>query len=435
MSTITTPLADARPSITTRTWSRRTSFWLVIGAQVLLLAASNFATPLFPIYERQYGFGSATVTLLFSVYVAALIPAMLTLGRITDRVGRRPALVAGVAITAISSLAFAGARNVGWLFAGEIIYGVAAGLVMSASAVTIRELHPRQHAGSGALAAMVAAAAGLTLGPLVSGVLASLTPWPTVAPFVLDIVLAAALALALLRIPETRPDVPAPATKPPVLHVPPAIRRPWVAAALASATAWMLMGWILGLSPSFLHEQLGVHVTQPVVAGLFAAVVVATNGATQLVLRRHHGKVPALRLGIALLVLGLTVFAVSPHAGGLLVAVLGGMIAGIGGGLVQPSTMATIQGIAPDHARGGVTSAFLSASYLAMSLPVVAAGLGASAAGVDLGTISWWYLATLTAVAVAALVASRSTARRERPATDGHGARHEHFLGTRYVPQ
>ena len=145
-----------------------------------MLAASNFPTPLFPIYAQRYHFGAATVTLLFSVYVAALIPAMLTLGRITDRVGRRPALVAGMAITAVSSVAFAAARNVGWLFAGEIIYGIAAGLVMSATTVTIRELHPKQHAGSGALAAMVAVAAGLTLGPLVSGALATVTSSPTV---------------------------------------------------------------------------------------------------------------------------------------------------------------------------------------------------------------------------------------------------------------
>jgi len=72
------------------TWSRRTSLRLAVATQVLVLAASNFPTPLF-------------------VYVAALIPAMLTLGRITDRVGRRPALVAGMAITTISSLAFAAA--------------------------------------------------------------------------------------------------------------------------------------------------------------------------------------------------------------------------------------------------------------------------------------------------------------------------------------
>lgn len=76
-----------------------------------MLAASNFPTLLFPIYAHRYHFGAATVTLLFSVYVAALIPAMLTLGRITDRVGRRPALVAGMAITAVSSVAFCETRK------------------------------------------------------------------------------------------------------------------------------------------------------------------------------------------------------------------------------------------------------------------------------------------------------------------------------------
>ena len=39
---------DARPE--RRTWSRRTSFWLVVATQVVVLAASNFPTPLFPIY-------------------------------------------------------------------------------------------------------------------------------------------------------------------------------------------------------------------------------------------------------------------------------------------------------------------------------------------------------------------------------------------------
>ena len=42
----------------TATWSLRTSFWLVVAAQVLLFAGSNLPTPLFPFYEQRYGFGS-----------------------------------------------------------------------------------------------------------------------------------------------------------------------------------------------------------------------------------------------------------------------------------------------------------------------------------------------------------------------------------------
>jgi MFS family permease len=385
-----------------------------------VLAASNFPTPLFPIYAQRYHFGPATVTLLFSVYVAALIPAMLTLGRITDRVGRRPALVAGMAITAISSAAFAAAQNVAWLFAGEIIYGVAAGLVMSATTVTIRELHPKQQAGRGALVAMVAVAAGLTLGPLVSGVLATVGPSPTVTPFVLDIVLAAALALALLGIPETRPGNDGDRVRAPALHVPASIRHRWAATTLASAPGWMFMGWILGLSPSFLHEQLGIHISQPIAAGLFASAVVFINGLTQVILRRHHESAAMLRFGVALIPIGLLIFALSAHTGGLVVALVGGMLGGIGGGVVQPNTMATVQAIAPDHARGGVTSAYLSMSYLALSIPVVVAGLAASVIRLDLATVATWYAAATAALAAAAIVASFAIASRPEPVNDVH---------------
>ena len=186
-------------------WSLRTSFVLVVAAQIVLFAGSNLPTPLFPIYEHRYGFGSGVVTLLFSSYVAVLIPALILLGPVADRIGRRPLIAAGIALTTVSSAAFAAARGVGWLFAGEIIYGVGSALVMSCVSIAIRELHPAQHVVKASLAASVAMAAGLTLGPLTSGILAEVTPWPTASPYVLDIALAALLAVALLRIPETRP--------------------------------------------------------------------------------------------------------------------------------------------------------------------------------------------------------------------------------------
>jgi MFS family permease len=398
-----------------RVWSGRTSFGLVIAAQVLLLAASNFPTPLFPIYEHRYGFSSGVVTLLFGVYVLAVIPTMLTLGRLADRVGRRPVLVAGIAISAVSSLAFAFARNVGWLFAGEIVYGVAAGLVMSCVSVTIRELHPTQSAAGGALAATLAAAAGLALGPLVSGLLATVTPWPTVTPYALDIVLAAVLASALLRIPETRPiGAGAPARRAPIFQVPAEIRKAFVATALAGCTSWMITGWVFGLGPSFLHEKLGVHITQPVVAGMFAALMVTSNGAAQIALR-HRGTTIALRNGLILTAAGLAVIASSAPAHSLAVALLGAVIAGSGAGAVQMTTMATILRIAPAHARGGVTSAFLSLCYVAMSVPVVIAGLSADRVG--LGVVTGWYLVGLVALVTAALIAGRGQWRAPQAET------------------
>ncbi|MDQ1541489.1 MAG: hypothetical protein QOH29_2215 [Actinomycetota bacterium] len=396
-----------------RVWSLRTSFWLVVAAQVLLFAGSNFPTPLFPIYEHRYGFGSGMVTLLFGVYVVGLVPTLLLLGRVADRVGRRPVLVAGIAITVLSSVAFAAAQNVGWLFAGEIIYGIGGGLVMSSVAVAIRELHPKQHIAGGALAASVSAAAGLTLGPLVSGLLAWLTPWPTVSPYVLDIVLATALAHALVRIPETRPVAPTPTERGRVFHIPSDIRPTFLATALAGAASFMVVGWVFAMSPSYLHEQLHVQITQPVVAGLFAALVVFTNGGSQLVLRRQQSAL-ALRTSLVGVVIGMGVMAASTLVNSLAVAIIGGVIAGAGAGVAQMNAMATIQRIVPMHARGGVTSTYFTLCYSAMSVPVIIAGELADRFG--LGAVTAGYFVALTLLVGAALVLAHRLV--ETPATD-----------------
>src|SRR6516165_7240687 len=103
------PSAPVAPTSrpTRRHWSARTSFWLVVGAQVLLFAGSNFPTPLFPLYEERFRFGSGVVTLLFAAYVAVLVPTLVRLGPAADRIGRRPLLVGGIALTVVSSIAFA----------------------------------------------------------------------------------------------------------------------------------------------------------------------------------------------------------------------------------------------------------------------------------------------------------------------------------------
>jgi MFS family permease len=389
-------------------WSRRTSFWFVVAAQVLLFAGSNFPTPLFPIYEDRYGFGSGTVTLLFGVYVLVLVPTLVLLGPVADRFGRRPLLVVGIALTVLSSVAFALARGVAWLFAGEIIYGVGAGMVMACVAAAIRELHPAQDGAGAALAGSVAMAAGLTLGPLVSGGLASATPWPTVSPYVVDIVLASILAGLLARIPEPRSETSGSVARLRALHVPGGIRRgPFVNAAAAGAASFMVVGWVFGLSPSYLHEELHVHITEPVVAGLFAAVVVAMNGVAQLAFRRFRSP-GSMRIALAGVVVGMGVMASSTLVDSLLVAVAGALIAGLGTGVAQMNAMATIQHVAPAHSRAAVTSAYFTACYLGLSVPVVVAGVAADRFG--LGAVTYAFFAALTAFVGVLLVWARHVA-------------------------
>jgi MFS family permease len=383
------------------TWSLRVSFSLVVAAQILLFAGSNLPTPLFPIYEQRYGFGSGVVTLLFASYVAVLIPALILLGPVADRVGRRPFLVAGIALTTVSSAAFVAARSVGWLLAGEVIYGIGSALVMSCVSIAIRELHPRQHIVAASLAASVAMSAGLTLGPLTSGVLAEATPWPTVSPYVLDIVLAAFLAVALTRIPETRPTAVTTPARARALHVPVEIRSAFVGPASAGAATFMFGGWVFGLAPSFLHEELNIHITRPLVGGLFAALVVFTTGASQLVLRRRHGRRPTT-LALGAVVVGMGMIAASSAVSSLALAIIGGLIAGAGAGIAQMNAMAAVQHIAPLHARSSVMSTYTTLCYVAISVPVIIAGQAADRFG--LAAVTGWYFVGLVVVVAVAIV-------------------------------
>jgi MFS family permease len=389
-------------------WSLRASFVLVVGAQVLLFAGSNLPTPLFPIYEQRYGFGSGVVTLLFSSYVAVLIPALVALGPVADRVGRRPLLVVGIALTIVSSASFAAARSVGWLFAGEIIYGVASALVMSCVSIAIRDLHPTGDVAAASLAASVAMATGMVLGPLTSGVLAELTPWPTTAPYVVDIALAAPLAWALARIPERRPHTVATTAPVRVLHVPVEIRSAFVGPVSMGAASFMVVGWVFGLSPSFFHDELNVRTTRPLVGGLFAAVFAFTTGAAQIVRRRRIGRRPATR-ALAAVVVGMGMIAGSSSLGGLPLAIVGGVVGGVGVGLAQLNAMAAVQGIAPLHARNRVMSTYVTVCYVAVSLPVIIAGQAADRFGLASVTAAYFLAVTLVVA-----IALRRSQRPER---------------------
>jgi hypothetical protein len=169
----------------------------------------------------------------------------------------------------------------------------------------------------------------------------------------------------------------------------------------------MVVGWVFGLSPSYLHEELHVHITEPVVAGLFAAVVVAMNGVAQLAFRRFRSP-GSMRIALAGVVVGMGVMASSTLVDSLLVAIAGALIAGLGTGVAQMNAMATIQHVAPAHPRAAVTSAYFTACYLGLSVPVVVAGVAADRFG--LGAVTDAFFAALTAFVGVLLVWARHVA-------------------------
>src|SRR5437764_9389544 len=90
----------------------RVSFYLLASIVLFFLASSSAPTPLYAVYQAEWGFSPITTTVVFGVYAVAVLAALLTFGKISDHVGRRPVLFAAIATQTIAMLVFASATDV-----------------------------------------------------------------------------------------------------------------------------------------------------------------------------------------------------------------------------------------------------------------------------------------------------------------------------------
>jgi MFS family permease len=88
------------------------SFSLLVVANVLLMASTSAPSPIYPLYLQRWGFSVTILTVVFAVYVAGLVGALLTVGSLSDQVGRRPVLVASLLVAAAGTAVFWAAGGV-----------------------------------------------------------------------------------------------------------------------------------------------------------------------------------------------------------------------------------------------------------------------------------------------------------------------------------
>jgi MFS family permease len=140
---------------------RRASFSLLVLANVLLMAAASAPSPIYPLYLQRWGFSVTVLTVVFAVYVAGLVGALLTVGSLSDHVGRRPVLVA--------SLAFASPAV---FVSGSVIAGLGVGLTFNGTLRGIGQATPAKSRSEVFSAAYVVSYAALSLPSLAAGLVA-----------------------------------------------------------------------------------------------------------------------------------------------------------------------------------------------------------------------------------------------------------------------
>ena len=176
---------------------------VMIGVGFALLP---FSTDLFlaslPGIRRHFGVGVSEAQLTLSVFIAAFALSQLVYGPLSDRFGRRPVLLAGVAIYVAATLACMAAQSIQWLIAARLLQAVGACSGAVIGRAIIRDAYGP--AGSARMLGFITAGTALApvFGPMVGSVLTAAFGWR--ANFaMLAIVSAALLVAAALRLPES----------------------------------------------------------------------------------------------------------------------------------------------------------------------------------------------------------------------------------------
>src|SRR5262245_37324002 len=108
------------------------SFYLLASIVVTLLASSSAPTPLYAVYQHDWGFSAITTTVIFGVYAIAVLAALLIVGSLSDHIGRRPVLLVALIVQAATMWLFATADAVPHLIAARVIQGLVTGAALAA---------------------------------------------------------------------------------------------------------------------------------------------------------------------------------------------------------------------------------------------------------------------------------------------------------------
>ena len=378
------------------------AFWTLTVILGALLLASSVPSPLYVVFQDQFGFSSVTLTSVFAVYAIALLVALLVVGSLSDHIGRRPTAIAGLLIQIAAMLCFALADGVGWLFAARTLQGIATGTAMGALSAMLIDLAPRDRPWLGPLMGVVGPLSGLALGALIAGVLADYGPDPTHFVFWALLTLFALGLIAIVAAPETvRGDGRWRQSLRPHVTVPPPMRAAFFAALPSLGATWALGGLILSLGASLTDEVLGASSH---VSGALPIFILAGTSAVFSWLLRDVSPRRTARGGLVALIAGIAIAlaALLAESPGLFLA--GAFVAGIGFGPSFAGTFRALTLRAPEDQRAGVVSAVLVVSYLTFSIPAILAGIAVTQIG--LRDTTEIYGALLIAIAAVALALS-----------------------------
>ena len=345
---------------------------LLVPATVAVLfvaMVSSFTpTPLYPLYQDEWGIGDELIGVAFAAYPIAVIVTLVLMGGVSDRFGRRSTLIIALLTLLFSMVVLAVAFAYPLLLLGRALQGVAVALAAGAGAATLMETHPKGVA-RGAFVNTLALAVGSAVGPLLAGFLASVTPLPLVFPY-LAVASAVMVPLGLvLRSQEAHPAL----TDAPLVRTIRLPRSLWPGFSVAGA-AILGTNLAMGMFGSFGGAIAAtVGLLSEFAIGLLVSIVLASLALSQVITRTLRPRT-AMALGLIAAAVGWGSAALASAMGTPWMMFVGACLIGAGAGMCLMGSAALIGIISPVNRRAEIYSAYLLVAFGALSVLSLLAG-------------------------------------------------------------
>ncbi|MEN8638962.1 MFS transporter [Pseudomonas sichuanensis] len=336
---------------------------LLAFALCLITLAVNLQAPLYITYAELAGRGAAATAVAFSGYVLGVLPVLLALGGLADRVGRRPLIIAALALSMLATLIMLLCPSLEALGAARMLLGLGTGLASATATAYMGELMAGSDSGRAASWVTASTSLGFGLGAALTSL--CLLRGPTLAPasFHLQLLLAGIAVLLLWRLPDPRP-----AQRSAMLRLP-CYPAGSLAYGMAILLAWACVGLVIALLPGILRQH-GLSAWSG-----FSTFCVISCGLLFQPMARRLPSAQATLLGLLILPCSYGLLAWGADSGQLAGVLLGAIAASSACyGFIYLGGLAAVNQLAGSE-KTRASAGFFLLAYLGFSLPVIFTGL------------------------------------------------------------
>src|SRR5712672_27042 len=360
---------------------RRASLWVSAGVVGHTLWTSAAPALTYELYAREWQLTHTVTAGIFAVYPIAGAIMLIGFGGISDQIGRRATMLAGLFASLAGAMLFAVAPDVWWIFAGRALMGIGVGLAASPSTAAVLEFSSPERARRAALVTMGAQAIGFAAALLFGGALTEYGPWPTRLCFWVLALFIIVLLIGTWLLPRHTSGGASGDWRSRMPSVPKDVRRAFAVSSTAIVAAYTFGVLVLSLGGQVEHELIGSPnaFLNSAILSLFPIVM----GAIGIIARTLSPRV-ALIVGALVSCSGMVLLILAVNLRDLVIYLLATAAAGGAYSLLFVGGLQMISWAAPERDRGGTLAALYLLSYLSMGALALVLGALATARGLSL---------------------------------------------------